>query len=674
MGIGARSGGGTAGGSSGGGGRPPLLAPLALFTGLLTLKLLVARSLALRDPNPLRALVLEGGFALLVLATVGLAARKGRLWAWLAADAAVSLVVVAVLMHVREFAQLPTVGALAAARELPEVGGAVWASLRPAYALLFADVAALAVLFAVTSRRRPAAGRRFDPRLLAALGVAAAWASIPVTAILLGPPVDDSLAGARRGGLVAFAIADPGDRGEIDLGGEPYLRTVAATREPTASVETEAPPPVKAAVDFERPETVQARFDYLQDYRGSGRVAGAPSPGIAAGRSVVMVQMEALGTWVVGATVDGKEITPYLNRLVRESWYAPRTVTQIGRGNTSDAEFTANTSLLADRAKPSGYKWGDREIPSLPRLVRKRGYQAITLHTNEVTYWRRDALYPALGFTRAYDQYDFPQREIIGPGPSDRILFDKAADVIGKLHAEDKPFLVECVTLSAHFPYYAVARKSDFEVPLSMRWRVLGEYLQGMNYQDQRLGEFVERLRAEGVLDDAVLVIYGDHFGVRPFGKSQAAHDDLTDAERTELERILGREPAVTDNYLIPLIVRVPGQTQGRRVERLRGQVDIMPTVAELLGIDLAGTAHVGASIFDDRARAVCMRYHTPNGTFMTDEYLFRPGAGYDDAAVWRLSDSERVPPKSVPHSQYKRLRSLGALTAAYLNSMPKRD
>jgi phosphoglycerol transferase MdoB-like AlkP superfamily enzyme len=363
-------------------------------------------------------------------------------------------------------------------------------------------------------------------------------------------------------------------------------------------------------------------------------------------------------------------VTPNIDKLIATSWYAPRTQTQIGRGNTSDAEFTANTSLLADRNSPASYSWGGKALPSLPRLLRAKGYEAMTFHPNDITYWSRNLLYPALGFSHWYSRPDFATNDIIGIGASDKTLFAKVASVLEAKQKAGKSFLGEVVTLSSHSPFLPGSAHSDLTLTSDLQGTQVGSYLRALHYSDTQLGAFVARLKQDGLWDDSVIILYGDHFGVRPYGSTPIP---LTSAEKRAIPRVMGRQPQADDMFTIPFIVHIPGQTAPQVVDTVHGQVDIMPTVADLLGVDLSKTPHIGASLFDDRPRTVSIRYYAPDGTFLTNTDWFRPGAGYDDGTVTNLKTSKSEPLATIPKSLYDRMHTLGVLNKAYLKSLPAR-
>ena len=126
-----------------------------------------------------------------------------------------------------------------------------------------------------------------------------------------------------------------------------------------------------------------------------------------------MIQLESVQNFVVGLEVAGQEVTPNLNDLVGESFYFDNVDQQIAKGNTSDAEFIANTSLYPTGILPMSQQTSGLDVPSLPKYLDPYGYESVTLHTNEAKFWDRDSMYPSLGFDRYYDKEYFGEEDVI---------------------------------------------------------------------------------------------------------------------------------------------------------------------------------------------------------------------------------------------------------------------
>ena len=230
---------------------------------------------------------------------------------------------------------------------------------------------------------------------------------------------------------------------------------------------------------------------YIEELTGGpseGSLAGF-TPGSAAGKHVIVVQVEALQAAAIGAKVAGASVTPNLDRLASESWYFPNHVSGAGLGTTSDAEFVVNTSLYPPEGAAASLAYADRELTSLPRILGQNGYESYTFHTNSVKYWNRSQLYPALGFSQYFDKSYFGSADKIAFGASDRVLFDKTLDKLAAADRRGTRFYAQVITMSSHFPFT--------EVPMGRRTLPLanpytgtieGDYLTEINYADTEIG------------------------------------------------------------------------------------------------------------------------------------------------------------------------------------------
>src|SRR5690606_21645627 len=104
-----------------------------------------------------------------------------------------------------------------------------------------------------------------------------------------------------------------------------------------------ADPPAVSAME-EAPEEAELTQEAVNALKGWTEPAVRLYRGLAAGRNVIVVQLESLQNFLIGMELNGQEITPVLNRLAREHFYFPRFYQQVGQGSTSDAEFVMNTS------------------------------------------------------------------------------------------------------------------------------------------------------------------------------------------------------------------------------------------------------------------------------------------------------------------------------------------
>jgi phosphoglycerol transferase MdoB-like AlkP superfamily enzyme len=215
--------------------------------------------------------------------------------------------------------------------------------------------------------------------------------------------------------------------------------------------------------------------------------------GMSRGKNLIIIQFESLESFLIGRSFYGQEITPNINKLLGSSIYFRNIVEQVMDGNSSDAEFMFNTSLYPIRRGSTFISFGDKEYPSLQKLLKDMEYTTIAIHGDDREYWNRDEAFPALGFDRYIDETDFIDKTAIGMGISDCSLFKQTALEIEDLR---EPFSIFVITLTSHGPFN-IGENKYLDLPLK---DVSSDYLQSIHYTDKMFGEFYEWLSAKGYL------------------------------------------------------------------------------------------------------------------------------------------------------------------------------
>ncbi|MCE3202959.1 LTA synthase family protein [Paenibacillus sonchi] len=414
-------------------------------------------------------------------------------------------------------------------------------------------------------------------------------------------------------------------------------------------------------------ETI-AKVDALEaTYPYSSKPAGTMPDyfGSQQGKNVIVIQMEAFQNFPLHQSLDGQELTPVLNSLAGEGFYFPHVYQQIGAGNTSDAEFMSNTSIypIATLAMSTGF--GDRVLPSLPRLLRDKGYEAYTFHVNKVGFWNRNELYPALGFNGYYEKGDFKNDHFNAFGASDEQLYITAVEKLAALQSKGTPFYAQLVTASSHHPFKIPDAFKRITLPDSLQNTMLGDYLTAINYTDYAIGTLIDGLKQNGLWDNTVLVLYGDHFGLQP-----------KDVPPEQVEEALGIPyDSRISRFNIPLIMHVPGMAQGKVVKQTGGQLDILPTLANLLGVSLKqeGFTAFGHDLLNIDRNVVGMRYYSPTGSFFNNEIMFVPGKGFADGEAVSLDTLQPVADIHKYQSDYEYILKLMGLSDEYVKLLPQR-
>jgi lipoteichoic acid synthase len=319
-----------------------------------------------------------------------------------------------------------------------------------------------------------------------------------------------------------------------------------------------------------------------------------------------MVQAESLNTFPIGLEIEGQALTPNINKLISVSHYYSNTYLQIGRGNTSDAEFVANNSLHPIAPKGIYKDYPQNDFLSLANVLKNNGYHTSAAHGNSAEFWNRDEAYKKQGYEKFYhsENPSIKKDDMIGMGISDASMFSQMIVVYKK---SEMPFYNFIVTLSVHRPFELPDPYKFLDLPEKFDGTSTGNYLQSVHYFDKTVGKFVEDLKKEKLWDDTIFVLYGDHYGLLP--KDETALKEMLDVKFGEKEQ-----------FNIPLIIHHPGQTKGKENDKVASQMDIYPTITSLLGID-ESLLQLGKPLDINEEGFVGFAYETTKYTFYSNRY-----------------------------------------------------
>ncbi|CAM4283282.1 LTA synthase family protein [Paenibacillus tarimensis] len=384
--------------------------------------------------------------------------------------------------------------------------------------------------------------------------------------------------------------------------------------------------------------------------------------GAAKGKNLIIIQMESFQNFLIDLKVEGQEVTPTMNKLAQEGFYFPHFYQQVGQGNTSDAEFVVNTSYYIPPRGAATMMYVDKALPSLPKLLKAEGYDTATFHTNVVEFWNRGELYSSLGFDRYYDAEFFGEEDVIFFGASDEVLYKKTAEELKRMHDAGQPFYSQVISMTAHHPFTIPYEKDQITLPERYQETFVGDYIRSQNYADRMLGKFIEDLKESGIWEDSLIVIYGDHLGLPIYS--------LDKEEKDLMAEIHGREYGYTDMINIPLMILGEGVTEPAVFDQLGGQSDLLPTIANLVGISLDDYIHFGQDILNHENNILPQRYYLPSGSLVSSHSLFMPGEGYEDGTQYSLSGDEEST-GSVTKDEYNRALKLLHLSDSYVLQLP---
>lgn len=313
-------------------------------------------------------------------------------------------------------------------------------------------------------------------------------------------------------------------------------------------------------------------------------------PHVYAKDNCVIILAESLESWVLNKTVEGQEITPNLNRILRDSSviYAPHVLSQVKGGRSIDAQLLMCTGLLPINSGPYSIKFPESYYPSLVKAFKEKhkNARAYSLTVDKPMVWNQCIIAPVLGYDSLVSKSSFIQEEPVGSRKQvgDRAFLRQCLSKMKKneVWSDSGNTLVQCVTYSGHNPFILPdsLKKVFFseDVP-----DVLNRYMTMANYTDRAIGEFISRLKSDKRFENTLVVIMGDH--------------EALGTVRKELCSDPVGKNILSDKAFVPLIIlNAPSNMYYGKV---MGQIDVYPTLLDLLGLNDYWWKGLGESIFN---------------------------------------------------------------------------
>lgn len=330
--------------------------------------------------------------------------------------------------------------------------------------------------------------------------------------------------------------------------------------------------------------------------------------GLLAGKNLIMVQLEAIDTWMLS-----EAYMPNLWNLKQESLsfanhYTPAYIT----AGTFNTEFMSNTGLLpATGGIPTSVYTRDHYPYSMANLFANAGYTARSFHNSEGTVYDRGTIHPNLGYESYTSGGDMEMENY----QMDRYLINGFDQM-----TEGDPFYTFIITYSGHGPYgddSAIYQANAKEAQAAAQ-RTDGNYVYavaGAMETDRFIGKLVDKLTESGLLEDTVLVFYADHYN----------YYMMDDGLNMELKGVDNMNLLQHTDFFIWSQDLPAGQ-----VDKVTSTLDILPTVANLFGLDTTGAFLAGHDGLGDQGGYV----------------FFSDGSWYDGQTYWALGSGDPGDPQ----------------------------
>ena len=364
------------------------------------------------------------------------------------------------------------------------------------------------------------------------------------------------------------------------------------------------------------------------------------------GRNVIVIHAESLQGIAINRTFNGEEVTPNLNRLIKEGLYFNNFYSQVSVGTSSDTELTYNTSLMPTQNGTAFVSYFDRTYISTPSLLKDKGYYTFSMHANNGDFWNRRAMHESLGYDKFYSKetYDVDDENVIGLGLSDKSFFTQSVEKLKKISEEHDKYYGYIITLTNHTPFSDTDKYGEFSVTMKttitnedgtteeieapyLEGTKLGNYFKSVHYADEALGEFFSEMDEAGLLDNTAVIIFGDHdarlprsefnlmYNYDPATDDIKAEDDPTYVDYDSFDYELDRK--------VPLIIWTKDGAVKGEVDYTMGMYDVMPTIGNMLGF--YNKYALGHDIFETKGDNIVV---FPNGNWVTNKMYYNSQKG----------------------------------------------
>lgn len=357
-----------------------------------------------------------------------------------------------------------------------------------------------------------------------------------------------------------------------------------------------------------------------------------PNPeyfGMAKGRNVIYIHLESFQQFLIDykLKVDDKEyeVTPFLNSLYhsKETFAFSNVFNQVKAGKTSDAETMIETGLFGLNQGSFMVNYGGTNTQqAAPFILSKNGYNSSAVfHGNAGSFWNRNTAYKQWGYNYFFDASYFTKQNSSNSfqyGLNDKYMLK---DSIKYLERLQQPFYTKFITVSNHYPYTTSLSGDDLGFPLAKTQdETINGYFATANYLDSSIKAFFDYLKESGLYKNSIIVLYGDHYGI-------------SNSRNPALAPLLGKNSETWSSYdnamlqRVPYMVVIPGMDKGGIIDTFGGEIDMLPTLEHLLGIESNKFLQVGQDMLSpDHDQIVAFR---SANYFVTPEYTSYSGRTY---------------------------------------------
>ena len=416
---------------------------------------------------------------------------------------------------------------------------------------------------------------------------------------------------------------------KLTMNEEPDVPNIPEEEEP----EEEVPTYNEIEIDFdtlianETNSTIKSMLEY---FKNSDATNKNEYTGMFEGKNLIFILAEGFNMIAVDP-----ELTPTLYKLSHEgfvfnNFYSPVFL------STTGGEFQATTGLIPTQSILSDWKKSEPTISyALGNAFSNLGYTANGYHNWTYTYYSRQKTMKTLGFT-SYMGCGNGMEDLINCSwlPSDVDMINQTLP----LYQDNTPFVTYYVTVSGHAPYAynstgnSIALKNIQYVKDSPYSNNVKAYLATQIELDRALEALIDGLEEQGILEDTVIALVGDHY---PYTLTIDEVNELSDYERDEIVEV-NRSNFILWNSEIETV----------EVDKVGSQIDVLPTLLNLFGVEYDSRLIVGKDILSDAPGLAIFSnrsWVSDYGTYKNGKFTLKEGVTLENTTEYVTSMNNLV-------------------------------
>lgn len=311
----------------------------------------------------------------------------------------------------------------------------------------------------------------------------------------------------------------------------------------------------------------------------------------------IIILAESLESWVLERKIEGQEITPYLNKLLKDSTtlYAPHVLTQVKGGRSIDAQLLLCAGMLPINSGTFSSQYPDHTYGTIQKAMhQEKKSRNYLLTIDKVSTWNQGVIARNFGIDSIIAYHDFEMTEAFGTHKriGDQAFLKQCRRKIenGEIWKKGENAYIQCITYSGHAPFKLPEELKEVSFSLAIPQK-MKDYITTARYTDKAIGEFIDFLKTLPQYNETLVVITGDHEGLANY--------------RQELCSSPGGKDIVSDKTFTPFIV--VNSPVGMRYNKVMGQIDMYPTLLNLLQLDNYFWTGLGQSILDPQKKGLAV-------------------------------------------------------------------